>query len=341
MTDVSSQIAAPPRQASIIIVTFNSRLHFSRQKASLERQTFSDYKIVVWDNGSEPSQRPGAADFPAGTHIIQSNDNLGFAAANNRAAAYCRERYLVFLNPDAFPAPDWLERLIAAADAHPDATMFASLQVAANYPATLDGAGDFYSPLGAAWRGQEGRPVKSAPESGEAFGPCAAAALYRKTAFVEACGFDESYFCYYEDVDLAFRLRLAGGRCFYAADARVDHIGSAVTGKQSYFSDYHIARNRLWTFFKNMPFPLLLLLAPGAAMLTLWTLMRTFGGERFRAHAKGTADALLGLPKVLANRKIVQKARTTSWRDIAKALTWDVSKLLRRDEDVRPWRDLS
>jgi N-acetylglucosaminyl-diphospho-decaprenol L-rhamnosyltransferase len=338
VTDVNSEIAAPSSQACIIIVTFNSRLHFPRQKAALESQTYSDYEIVVWDNASDPGQRPTAVDFPVGTRIIQSEANLGFAAANNRAADDCRGEYLVLLNPDAFPAPDWLERLIGAAKAHPEATMIASLQIKADDPTTLDGAGDFYSPLGAAWRGLEGRPVKSAPGSGDVFGPCAAAALYRKASFLGVGGFDEAYFCYYEDVDLAFRLRLAGGRCFYAADARVAHVGSAITGKQSYFSDYHIARNRLWTFFKNMPLPLLLLLGPGAALLTVWTLIRTLGGDRFRAHAKGTADALIGLPKVLANRRTVQKSRSVSTRAIAGAFTWSVSKLLRRDEDVRPWR---
>lgn len=304
----------------------------------MESQTYRDYEIVVWDNGSDAGQRPVITDFPDGARIFQSEYNIGFAAANNRAADRCRGQFLVLLNPDAFPEPYWLERLVGAAEDHPEASMIASLQVAVDNPTTLDGVGDCYSPLGAAWRGGGGRPVESAPASGEVFGPCAAAALYRKLPFQQASGFDESYFCYYEDVDLAFRLRLAGGRCFYAADARVAHIGSAVTGKNSYFSDYHIARNRLWTFFKDMPFLLLLLMGPGVAALTCWTLIRTFGTDRFRAQAKGVADAFAGLPKVFVSRGRVQKMRTASLFAVARAFTWDFSKLRRRGEDVRPWR---
>lgn len=338
MTDWTSHRDASLIKASVIIVTFNSRLHFARQKATLESQTCIDFEITVWDNSSEADQRPAPTDFPAGTRIILSSENLGFAAANNRAAETCRGQYIVLLNPDAFPEPDWLERLVHAAENNPEADMIASLQVAADKPTTLDGVGDCYSPLGAAWRGGEGGPVESAPASGEVFAPCAAAALYRKESFQGASGFDESYFCYYEDVDLAFRLRLGGGRCYYAADARVAHIGSAVAGKNSYFSHYHIARNRLWTFFKNMPSPLLLLLGPGVVALTCWTLMRTLGTDRFRAQAKGVADALTGLPKVLKSRTAVQKTRTASLLAVARAFTWDLSKLRRRSEDVRPWR---
>ena len=69
--------------------------------------------------------------------------------------------------------------------------------------------------------------------------PCAAAALYRRDAFMDAGGFDTSFFCYLEDVDLGFRLRLMGHRSTYVPEAVVEHIGSAMTGRRSDFSVYH------------------------------------------------------------------------------------------------------
>ena len=90
---------------------------------------------------------------------------------------------------------------------------------------------------------------------GEIFAPCAAAALYRRAAFLEAGGFDEHFFCYMEDVDLGFRLRLLGYRCGYAPAAIVHHVGSGTTGARSPFTVYHGHRNLVWTYVKNMPTP--------------------------------------------------------------------------------------
>jgi len=91
----------------------------------------------------------------------------------------------------------------------------------------FDGTGDAYSALGVAWRGNHGRSSQEFVPEGETFAPCAAAALYRTDAFRRAGGFDERFICYYEDVDLAFRLRLCGGRCIQVPDAGVHHVGSS------------------------------------------------------------------------------------------------------------------
>jgi GT2 family glycosyltransferase len=123
----------------------------------------------------------------------------------------------------------------------------------------LDGAGDEYHVSGLAWRRfynhlANGYGLK--PE--EVFGACAAAAMYRREDFLKIGGFDEDYFSYFEDVDLSFRLRLAGGRCLYVPDAIVHHVGSASTGKLSDFVVYYGHRNLVWTFFKDMPGTLVL-----------------------------------------------------------------------------------
>jgi GT2 family glycosyltransferase len=182
--------------------------------------------------------------------------NLGFAAANNLAARRAGEvKWLALLNPDAFPQPDWLERLLAAADKHPD---YAPVSVLDWWMPTIPAGSTApgTSITSAGWPGgatTAGSIVDGERDAGEIFAPCAAAALYRRTAFFEADGFDEAYFCYFEDIDLGFRLRLLGYRCGYVADAVVRHVGSAVTGRRSPFSLYHGHRNLVWTWCKNMP----------------------------------------------------------------------------------------
>ena len=100
-----------------------------------------------------------------------------------------------------------------------------------------------------------GVPVSSVSEEvREVFSPCAAAALYRRSALVEIGGFDDDFFCYSEDVDLGFRLMLAGHSCLYVPTSVTHHVGSGTTGGQnSDFAVYHGHRNLVWTYVKDMP----------------------------------------------------------------------------------------
>jgi GT2 family glycosyltransferase len=155
--------------------------------------------------------------------------------------------------------------MMRAVSERPGHRMVASLQFNLHDPSKLDGAGDNYLAYGYAWRGGFGHAASSAPPAGECFGPCGAAALYPRDLFLEAGGFDERYFCYHEDVDIAFRLRLLGEKCQFAPDARIRHAGSAVTGRTSRFSVFHGVRNGVWTYVKNMPGGWLLLTSAGLA----------------------------------------------------------------------------
>jgi GT2 family glycosyltransferase len=156
----------------------------------------------------------------------------------------------------------------------------------------------------------------------EVFSPCAAAAMYRRSILLEVGGFDEDYFCYVEDVDLGFRLRLAGYRCLYVPLSVAYHVGSGTTGGQhSDFALYHGHRNLVWTFVKDMPTLLFWLclplhLAMNMVALIVFTL-RGHGPIIFRSKK----DALLGLPKIWAKRKQVQKTRVVSWLSILRVMT--------------------
>lgn len=109
----------------------------------------------------------------------------------------------------------------------------------------LDGIGDVYHLSGLVWRNGYGAALRPDYERGmEIFSACAGAALYRRAALSAIGGFDKGYFCYVEDVDLGFKLRLAGNRAMYVQDAVVRHIGSVSTGGvHSDFAVYYGHRN--------------------------------------------------------------------------------------------------
>jgi N-acetylglucosaminyl-diphospho-decaprenol L-rhamnosyltransferase len=325
-------------RVGIVIVTHNSKEHLPRLKAAVEAQTARDFALVLLDNASHPDQRPTVEELPAGARLIQSEENLGFAAGNNRAAALLATPYVALLNPDAFPEPGWLAALLAAAERHPKAGAFGSTQISAAEPGKFDGVGDCYHAFGLPWRGGYGAKIHPISD-GETFSACAAAALYRREAWLAAGGFDERYFCYVEDVDLGFRLRLLGWRCVQVADAIVAHVGGASSGKRSSFSLYYGARNRLWTFVKDMPAALLWPMAPFHVALTLLLLAIAVARGEIKPTLHGVIDGLRGLPAMWATRRSVQRSRVASLTALAQALAWSPLAAARRAPVVRPLRD--
>jgi GT2 family glycosyltransferase len=308
---------------AVIIVNWNSGTLLGRCLAALRVQTVRPAEIVVVDNASEDGS--AAAAEADDVHLIRSDRNAGFAAANNLALKYTQAAWIALLNPDAFPEPTWLQKLAEAARDE-RYSFFATRLICADAPDRVDGTGDVYAVNGLAWRRHHGRLAQSiglSPE--EVFAPCAAAALYRRDALLEAEGFDESFFCYFEDVDLAFRLRLLGHRCLYVPAAVVHHVGSAMTGRRSAFSIYHGHRNLVWTYVKNMPGVLLLAYLPHHLFLNLaslaWFTMRGQASTIFRAKR----DALRGLPRVWRQRRKVQAGRRVGSfelrRSMARGLT--------------------
>lgn len=307
--------------ATIIVVTHNSARFLARQAATLAAQTDKRWSLVILDNASAASERPSAADLPVSAELVQSDVNLGFAGGNNAAARKRQTPYLIFLNPDAFPEPDWFASLVATAESFPAAAAIGSAQMRDGVPSEIDGVGDVLHASGLAYRASYGKHSKI-PSLAETFAACGAAMLVRRDAFEAAGGFDDRYFCFFEDVDLSFRLRLAGWRVLQSPDAVVAHVGGGSTGAKSAFAEFHGARNRLWTFFKCMPDALMWPLLPTHIIAT--ALVATLGPIRGRGfHAwRGIIAGISGLGPILATRRTLQKSRKAKLSEIAAALAW-------------------
>jgi GT2 family glycosyltransferase len=304
---------------SVIIVTWNSKKYLLTCLDKLSTQIFHDFEVILVDNGSEDGTVDGLYEkYPTlDLHIQRSSSNLGFALANNIGAHIAQGKWLTLLNADAFPEPNWLEKLLHAADESPGYTIFTSRQLQANAPDLLDGAGDAYHVTGLAWRRDYNQSSKEyGRQKREVFSACPSAALYSREAFLNVGGFDEDYFSYFEDVDLGFRLRLSGAKCLYIPEAIVHHVGSASTGKRSDFSVYYGYRNMIWTFVKNMPSPLIWIFLPlHIAAILFFGVYLTLRGQG-KVIFKAIFDAIRGLPKMIEKRKVIQKNMKIKWHEL-------------------------
>lgn len=309
---------------SVIIITWNSKKHLTNCLDHLLNQIFVGFEVILVDNGSEENildelqEKYTSLDL----HINKLSSNFGFAVANNIGAHPTRGKWIALLNADAYPEPEWLERLLHAAEQNPEYSSFSSRQIQYNAPHLLDGAGDAYHISGLAWRNSYKLPSKTyGLEQKEVFSPCAAAALYSREEFLKVGGFDEDYFSYFEDVDLGFRLRLSGAKCLYVPEAVVHHVGSASTGKRSDFSVYYGYRNMIWTFVKNMPAPLFWIFLPlHISAILFFAGYLTLRGQG-KVIWKAIFDAIRGLPKMIKKRKSIQKNKKIKSGELLKVMS--------------------
>lgn len=309
-------------RASVILVTWNSFSYLAKCLDCLVAQTNKDFEVFIIDNGSTDNDFLEIEEKYSGLNLSvkRLEKNTGFSIANNIGAHHARGKYLILLNADAFPEPDWLQNLLAAAQLFPN-SFFSSRQIQANRSDLLDGEGDIYHVSGLAWRKDYNLPVYPLVEIRDVFSACGAAALYPRQEFLNAGGFDEDYFSYHEDVDLGFRLRLRGLTCMLVPQAIVHHVGSGSTGKRSDFSVYYGHRNLVWTYFKDMPWALFWLYLPLHIFVNFFFLIYfTLKGQ---GHTIWRAkwDALRGLPMMVKKRHEVQLQRKVTVVEIHRVMS--------------------
>jgi GT2 family glycosyltransferase len=303
-------------KTAIVIVNWNAGNFLFDCLVSAIKQTKPADRIIVVDNASTDGSLSAIEKFQDNqVEILRVASNLGFAAANNLVIQHLDGiDWVALLNPDAVASPDWLEQLLSAAERYPQCCSFASRMMSMDDSEVIDGTGDCYHFTGAVWRRFHGVHVSRASllTDQKVFGACGGAAFYHRDTFMQLGGFDESYFCYCEDVDLAFRMQLIGGECRYINRAMVSHKGGGTTGDSSEFADYYGHRNLVWTWVKNMPLVLLVLFLPLHILVNV--LMVVMAGVRGRGSAtlRAKVDAIRGINNPLSKRSEVQIGRKIS-----------------------------
>jgi GT2 family glycosyltransferase len=275
---------------TVVIPTLAADETLGECLASLERQTFTDFEVIVIDNSARH-----AAQTSGKVRVIANDRNVGFGAAVNQGFHASAARYLAVLNDDATAHPGWLEALLAAIEPRPDVGMCAS-QVRHASDGSLDSAGMLLCLDGSSkQRGHLQSPAAYSRKE-EALLPSGSAALYRREMLDEIGLFDESFFLYCEDTDLGLRARWAGWECLYVPDAVVEHRYSHSSGKASTLKAYYVERNRLAVIFKNFPLLDLLLVPFYATSRYFWHFIYALRGRGKAAEFQREGGGLVRLP---------------------------------------------
>jgi len=299
---------------SVIVPSWNGVRFLPTCLDSLRAQTYSDLKVIVVDSAStDESVALIRRDYPE-VRLIALTENRGFTGAVNAGIARAKGTLVALLNQDAEADPRWLEEMARAAFAHPEAGAIACKIMLFDRRDRFHSAGDNYRLDGipvnrGVWQKDEGQYDTET----EVFGACGGAAAYRRRVLDEIGWFDESFFMYCGDVDLAWRQQLAGWRTVYAPRAVAFHRLSASGGGVT--ASYYTGRNTIYVLVKNMPGALLgkywrAILA--AQLRTSADALRAWRGTAARARLRGQLAGLLTWPRMLGKRRAIQRSRRVS-----------------------------
>lgn len=284
--------------------------------SSLGRQSLAPLEVVLIANGCAEESLVRAARFDTlGLRIVRLAENAGFACGANAGIRAARGDLVALLNDDAQPAPEWLERLAQAAEAHAWASSFASRILTEGV--ALDSAGDILTRAGELLGRGHGEPDGPAYDADrEVFGASAGAALYRRELFDRIGLFDERYFHSSEDADLSLRARLMGERCLYVASARVRHRGGATRRLDRARSIHLQARNVEFAYWSNLPGEVLARTLAWHLARNLWGLAVRLGSDEALPFLRGKWAAAMELPRLLEQRRRRLEAATASFHGL-------------------------
>ena len=294
---------------SVIIANFNGAQYLEPCLNAVLAQDYPRCEVILADDGStDGSPELVREKFPS-VIVLENIHNRGFAAVNNQAIRASHGDYVVTLNNDTRVEPGFLAEMVHVAESDPYIGSCAPL-IILHHQRLVDSAGIEVDWAGIAWQRRRGEPVSANHGLEEVFGACAGAALYRRKMLDEIGLFDEQYFAYYEDVDLAWRAKLVGWRCVHVPTAIVYHVHSAFWSKQPGRKTYLLARNKLLTIIKNYPWPALLLGWPLILAYDLFSLGYAIWRGQGLSALHGRWDALTHLGWALRQRRKVQALRT-------------------------------
>lgn len=213
----------------IIIVNWNHRNYLGSCLEAIRAQTYPNLEITIIDNGSVDHSLDWLAQNYPQLHVFAFNENRGFSVGFNHAVHHTTGPFILSLNPDVVVQPDFVAELVQAMDMDQQIGIVAPKLLRADNPALLDSTGLFLDHRRRPYdRGQLHEDLGQYDTQEEVFGACGAAAFYRRGMLEDLAldgeYFDEDFFAYYEDVDLAWRAQARGWRAVYAPKAIATHV---------------------------------------------------------------------------------------------------------------------
>lgn len=278
-------------KVTVIIPNYNGLAFMEPCFAALSRQTYRHYEVLVVDNGSTDGSVEWLKEHRIPTVFLK--ENTGFSGAVNTGIRASRTPYVILLNNDTEPEPDYVGQLVRAIERSPRIFSVSSKMIQLHHRELMDDAGDMYTVLGWAYQRGVGQPSSGYNRPCHVFSACAGAAIYRRSVFEEIGDFDLMHFAYLEDIDVGYRAKIAGYENMYCPSAVVYHVGSGTSGsKYNSFKVRLAARNNVYLNYKNMP---LLQLLVNLIPITVGTAVkyRFFKNMGFgKEYAEGVREGL-------------------------------------------------
>ena len=309
---------------SVIVVNYNGMRFLRGCLTSLAKQTAMDFEVIVVDNGSDDGSESEVQRYYPHARLVRLKDNRGYAAALNRGIVESGGDFILALNNDTEPESHFIEELLSSSDDKPDIGMWATKMILPD--GRINSTGICISRSGAAWdRGMFQDDTGQFDEPGEVFGPCGGAALYRKKMLEDVGLFDEDFFLYMEDVDIALRGRLAGWKCRYVPKALVIHQQGGTAGYGSDLAVYYGNRNIMWYVAKDFPSGLIMKYLPWIVGRNLAVLLYYGTRGQGMVALRAKADGIAGLGRMMRKRRNI--IRKISNRELAKCIgKWDMGR---------------
>jgi GT2 family glycosyltransferase len=286
------------------VVVFYRSPRVSDTLDSLLEQSCPVHEVLLVDNDPQ-APLEGIEGISEKLQTLRPGANLGYTGAANLAASAATGEWLWFLNPDAVAARDCLAALLAAVDG-PDVAVVGAQVLLPD--GRVNAGANPVNLAGISWSGGYGRAQEHAPARDVA-AVSGASLLVRRDRFLELGGLCPFFFMYVDDTDLAWRVRLGGGRVRYCPAAVVVHDYEFDKGREKWF---YLERNRAWALLSNLQPRTLVLLAPVLLATEGAVLARAARDGWLRQKLRAWAALVAGAPGLLRWRRRVQAARRVS-----------------------------
>lgn len=249
------------KTVSVHIVTYNSESDITDCLEGVFKQSYPIQQIIVIDNASSDRTRDKVQLYVDRVQFIENTDNRGFAPAHNQAMQLSESDYYLVLNPDVSLDTEYVARLVQVFEDRPKLGSATGKLLLKSDTSIIDSTGITMNKARRAFDRGAGGPAVHWNESGDVFGVSGAAALYSKEMvqdiLVEGQFYDEDFFAYKEDVDVAWRAQLLGWTAYYNAEAIAYHERGWKKGsrhRQPLFIRRYSYINRYKMMFKNDTF---------------------------------------------------------------------------------------
>jgi len=306
---------------AVLVLNYNGQRYLARCFTSLREQTYTERTVYLIDNGSSDGSIGLTREHFPEVRIIAFPRNIGFTLGYNRAVEAVDEPLIVFLNNDTACAPDWLEKLYGPMCDMPRVAAVGSRMVFAHDPTIINHGGGYFTYTGIGLDRDFGKSIHTPDLPRGPFQTayaCGGAALVRKDAFEEVGGFGSEYFIYFEDVDLCYRLWLAGYQVMHAPESLVVHYFSPVFGQESPAKLFLCQKNRLSNLLKHFSrrtFLKSLIISTGYDLRRMCLWLRNGHYRLIRALLRGYLHFVIHLPQLVMERSTVQadRVRLEQW----------------------------